>query len=570
MKSIEDIATRIVMEFYGGRVFKKYYQHKGVKKGLKITQSVLKIALRGFMAVSKLGNLNDYLSDVTAIGKNALESTELFICFDDLERKDSSFNLEDLIGYINSLVDEGVKVMIICNEDLLLKGNDDGYKNLKEKTIGITFDFFPAVDTTLRAIVESKYVSYPVYKDLLEAHFDLLQNVAKATEYNFRNVSYGLDVLQECYSRFEASSLAKDPDIGNIFQEQLANIVKFIITMAVEYKSSAFKYEDHFKLESASLTISQIVWGGNKDEDNPEGQSLVGKFIKKYKIQRGEYVFYETLFTFITARADLDTSAFVDEFKTKFHIDKGQIPPHYQALNKLGYGNDTQLSDTEYAAVTNEVISFALKGKYDPANYLSIMHYAERYDNVLGFDLDKLVTDLSIGLKIAVENIQGDFSMTYSQFEMSGETDSLSAFNQELYREGMKIINEQKEKNSGERAKAAVDLFFRDFKGYVKKRNEDNDFSYVVDNQPIFKDVGSDDFIKLLTTAPLDDLELQTRYLAVRYKNSDQVKEEIPMVKEVLAKLQARLKKEEASAKTRRSFILRKRLVEPCLKQLGE
>src|ERR1039457_1779605 len=131
LKSIEDIATKIVFDFYQSSYFKDYFYKK---KKLKVTQSVLKMGLKGFLKFSRLGNLNDYAIDIKKIGENALDINEIVICFDDLERKDSSLNIEDLTGYINSLVDEGIKVLIISNEDLLLKKGKQ-YKNLKEKII---------------------------------------------------------------------------------------------------------------------------------------------------------------------------------------------------------------------------------------------------------------------------------------------------------------------------------------------------------------------------------------------------------------------------------------------------
>lgn len=134
-----------MVDFFQSSTFKSYRKDKNVGKRLKITESVLKIGMRAFLGYYKLGSLNEYITDIRTIGKNVLDTSELIICFDDLERADSSLKPKDLWGYINSLSDEQVKVLIIANEDLLLKEGNE-YSDLKEKIIGRTVEYVPESD----------------------------------------------------------------------------------------------------------------------------------------------------------------------------------------------------------------------------------------------------------------------------------------------------------------------------------------------------------------------------------------------------------------------------------------
>jgi len=56
------------------------------------------------------------------------------LCLDDLERIDESFPMKEILGFINSLVENGAtKVIIITNEDAIPEASK--YKELKEKVI---------------------------------------------------------------------------------------------------------------------------------------------------------------------------------------------------------------------------------------------------------------------------------------------------------------------------------------------------------------------------------------------------------------------------------------------------
>jgi hypothetical protein len=102
LRSAEDIATKIVLDLFHAKVFNAYQK----KKRLAVSESVIKIVLRGFLNAKRLGNLKDYNADIKDIAENTLDAREMVVCIDDLERRHPSFHLEEVIGYLNSLVDE--------------------------------------------------------------------------------------------------------------------------------------------------------------------------------------------------------------------------------------------------------------------------------------------------------------------------------------------------------------------------------------------------------------------------------------------------------------------------------
>src|SRR5699024_285767 len=104
LKSVEEIQTEIFLSLY------PILKNKTVKLGASIGKALIK----GIMHLKNLGEYYDYVSDVEVDKGEWVNFTELVICFDDLERLSENLNIEEFIGYVNSLVEnENVKVLII-------------------------------------------------------------------------------------------------------------------------------------------------------------------------------------------------------------------------------------------------------------------------------------------------------------------------------------------------------------------------------------------------------------------------------------------------------------------------
>mgnify|MGYP001233791660 CR=1 FL=1 len=127
INSIADIQTEILMSIY------PILKNKNLKLGLNITKSLMK-------AILQFNNLGGEF-DIMPEEENGrwIDFNELVICFDDLERLSDKFSIEEVIGFINSLVENGnVKILIIANEN---KINKDNYIILKEKVVGNSIEF---------------------------------------------------------------------------------------------------------------------------------------------------------------------------------------------------------------------------------------------------------------------------------------------------------------------------------------------------------------------------------------------------------------------------------------------
>jgi len=528
LKSVEDIATKIVLDFYQSKYFQDYFKKTLTKKRLKITQSVLKIGLRGFLNFKRLGNVNDYLTDIKTIGENVLDTNELVICFDDLERKDSSLKIEDLTGYINSLVDEGIKVLIISNEDLLLK-DGEVYKSLKEKIIGITVEFIPSTKETLLNIIKLRYSTFPVYLNYLTENIDDLIKLSQATNNNFRHIIYALDSLHHCYSKIKNDIIDTNHEISEKVKLELKNISLLTLALAVEYKSSAIKYIDLKDYKEDYLFLHELFSSNQQNNIKTEEKEKTKLEIlfAKYDITKDQYHLYESIYNYVTAYDEFNIEPFKTEFKKKFNLEKGQVLPQYELINSLSYQNCFNLSDEEYREKTLALIDNAKNGQYAAVDYLSVMHYAERLNNILDLNLEEVKDSLIIGLRKFIQNLPTSNDLSFSQFEMSGRMGEISEVNKQLYKAGMVEIKLFQEKQTKDKIESIANLLTSDPAEFEKQYQADNNFRFHLAHYSFLNYINLEELFEKIKKANSQTIHFLRNFFKDRYESIDKLKDEL-------------------------------------------
>lgn len=538
LKSIEDIATKIVLEFYQSKLFKDYYKSRVGKKRLKITQSILRIGLRGFLNFYKLGDSKEYLTDIKKIGENVLDSNEIVICFDDLERKDSALNIEDLTGYINSLVDEGIKVILISNEDLLLK-NEEEYKNLKEKIIGITVEFVPDTKMTLSSIIKLRYAGFPSYNSFLLENLEILEKISIACKNNFRHITYALDALHTCYSILKKNILDSKHEISQTLNVELPNISLYTLALAAEYKASNLKYNNIEVYKNSFKSLHEIVFAPDNGKSAIiENKTDLDKFLEKYEMPIRDYHFFESIYNYVTGYQEFDSSQFAFEFIENYSLEKGQILPQYELLHSLNYDVCFNLTDDEYKERTLLLIEYANDGQFNAAEYLTVMHYAERLDNVLGLNLEEIRDKLIIGLKKSIKKANSDNRISFTQFEMTGGSDSISEDNKIIYKAGMNEIRQVRTNIKNKEIEGLSQLLVTNFPEFEQKYHQDANFRSELEYNPFLNYISSKKLFEFISTAKNEVLRFLKYFIHSRYKNTELLQREYPNLKQLTILMQ--------------------------------
>lgn len=512
LKSIEDIATKIVFDLYQSKLFNKYFKYRWFKRKLRITSSILKISLRGFLNFHRLGNTNDYLTDITELGSDVLDSSELVICFDDLERKDSSLNIEDLTGYINSLVDEGIKVLLISNDDLLQ--NEPTYKNFKEKIIGITIEFVPEIERTIKGITQDRYQPSELYQKFIDENWSQILILSNSAKNNFRHLIYALDNFHYCYSCIEKEIFQPKHEIADKMKEEMSNIFKLTMALSIEYKASTIKHTDYDTFDSNYQFAKSLL---TDDKEKNTTKSKYDIFVEKYNISKDEYHCYKNIYNYVTGYDEFDIYNFIEEFKKEFKLEQGNIPPHYEVFNSLSYRKCFLLTDEEYRAQTETLISYAQSGLFLPSEYLSIMHFAERFDNMLDLNLNHVKEILADGLKQSIKEKGNDYNFT--QFKYSGQFQEISNLTKELFELGITEFEVEHLQRENSKTQERLSLLINDTEEFRIKYYSEPSFKGYFTYTPIFNNISPIDFIEGIKRANSETIYFINYFIKETFQN---------------------------------------------------
>lgn len=132
-------------------------------------------------------------------------------CFDDLERLSKEVLLE-VLGYINSMVEnDGVKVVVLCNEkELLAKIGEDEekggeYKPYKEKLIRFTYQMSADIGKVLGSVIngrDGEFVQYVESKKSFIVYF-----YKKGECDNIRTLKFNIDIFEKMFKLMSSLEL---------------------------------------------------------------------------------------------------------------------------------------------------------------------------------------------------------------------------------------------------------------------------------------------------------------------------------------------------------------------------
>ena len=223
----------IVISLYGinetDEISKSIYLEKRFKP-IKTTNEiattgkvVAKTILKGLLG--KLGFDFDISNNDTKEIYESIDLSDTLLVFEDFER--SGIDIIEFLGYINNLVEkDGVKVLIVANENEILGDNDSNFEinelriggdkeepvddeeekrrktdikkyiKIKEKTIGDTFAFSCDLDGAVRCIIKD-FKNDKIEKILLnDSAFEETIGIVKANcNGNLRTFKYGLQKI---------------------------------------------------------------------------------------------------------------------------------------------------------------------------------------------------------------------------------------------------------------------------------------------------------------------------------------------------------------------------------------
>lgn len=383
VKSIEDIQKSLFLELYPMLKSKAAKISKGILKGIGKFFSV---------------DIDEIMQD-SSLGIKETGFENLLICIDDIDRKNTSLDLTEVYGYINDLVENhGAKIIMIANEDKLRKEqdtkNEDSYSVIREKVIGVTIPFQPNIDKAFDQIIDENYkINEPVYYNFLIKHKPEIVRAIIQADNNLRNLLFFLEhfkiVFMITTEYFDLSS-----DLDKYSEKCKTQLLKFTLPISIEYKIGMLTEENIKSMKDLYSNTLGFNWGllthQNEVRIKTYGELFLEKYFPDTQMERN---FFSSVFNYIIGNDGFTIEAIGRDISEYLRVTNNTVPEHQELINDLGYWNCITYSEEDYRKKTTQLLDFMKDGNIQLDQYVSVFHYASRFENVLGFDLDKLKND---------------------------------------------------------------------------------------------------------------------------------------------------------------------------------
>lgn len=480
LKSVEEIQAEIFLCLF------PFLKDAKIKLGATVGRAVVK----GILHLKGFGEYTKYVEEIDVKKSTLINFEELVICFDDIERISKNINIEEFIGYINSLVEnENVKVLIIANEGKITAEN---YSSLKEKVIGNSIEFIPDINVSYDSIITAKFSSSMKYKEFLDHNKKFILEIFVKKSANLRTLIFTLNYFQRVYSEIN-NQLFKDNNLKEKQSEILLNLLKFSIAICIEYKEGKITFKKRNKLDiptegnwGAFMEATSPYTNQTNKKDKVESEREL--FIEAYYTD-DKFYFYTSLYDYITGGTSLKYEKLIEELKRIYHIEENTIPPHYEIYNKLNYTSCFSLNNKDYLELTRKMLDYAYQGSYEITNYLSIFHFATRFGNPLNYNIDALEKRIIRGIEKGKKNYKYQDSLgfylnagSYPEYK-----DNISRIKEAILRLNDEILNETKTEEADE----LEQLCYSDFEAF-SQTILDHQKSFYTD--PIFSKFNPDEF----------------------------------------------------------------------------
>jgi hypothetical protein len=394
MKSIDDIQTDIMLSIYS------ILNNKYVKLVGGLAKGVIKL----FAKTNGVNEIYEAASKTKVDKSDWLDLSNLVLCFDDLERMSPNLKIDEFIGYVNNLVEnENVKVIIIANES---KITDPNFKILKEKVIGNTIEFQPDFFTSYINLIESNFKSFPVYHNFLKTEHDFVIINFKKGSTNLRILELALTFFHQAFSEL-TTNLPNNNILKEKESEILLMLLKFTLVITTEYQEGRINFKNREKLdETDPYEIMSLAYRTNKLNKEDVSKPYRINFTEKY-FENESFNYFKSIYEFITGGSLLIYDNLIAELNNLYHVYDNNISEEHRLYKELiDYDNIWKLSDEENKIKIKQLLAYVDKGVYDLPAYVTVFWCATRFNNPLGFNLQKLENRIIKGMKKASEHFK--------------------------------------------------------------------------------------------------------------------------------------------------------------------
>lgn len=245
---------------------------------------------------------------------------DVIIILDDLERVSEDIKTEDILGFVNDLIENyNFKVILISNQSKLKERDIDKVNQFKEKVVEKTIPFEIATFPIIKIIAKGYNSLLPLFLESKEikCYLDNRTNerVNNNQLSNLRIIRFALSQFAPIFKYF-----INEKEYNNIPQNTLKKLYviwRFTLAISIEYRLGHISLEKENDLENAGMhfRFAHLILEGKIKDDN--AKTFEDDFIERYYERFGlSYLYISEIYNYILKGGDLDFKS-IDEKVSK-------------------------------------------------------------------------------------------------------------------------------------------------------------------------------------------------------------------------------------------------------------
>ena len=324
---------------------------------------------------------------------------DAIIILDDLERLSKEIDVEDVLGFVNDLVENyNFKVILVSNQEHF----EDNALLFKEKVIDKTIPF--EIDTSsiiksiagkfhplLPAFIESEYVVRYINHNTPDQDQNKILS-------NLRTIRFAISQFYPFFDNY-TKDIDKFENIPSEVIKKLCVIWRFTLVISIEYRLGHISPDKSNDLENAGMRFifDRLVLDGDAPEKTE--QTYEEKFIKRYYDAFEEsYLFIPEIYNYILKGGVIDFAKVNEVVSKELGIWEEPMNEEWAFVSKF-FGRISHFSDVEAPSQFIRYLDLISKGYIEKlSDIINSANILFCYKDVIGLNTTQIENEIIKGI----------------------------------------------------------------------------------------------------------------------------------------------------------------------------
>ena len=425
INELENLIVRNWLDSFSNSVYSKIS---------KTTDLICKIwgaseKLNKFVDISKLV---DYHPGISLLPSNTV------IIIDDLERLSENIDLNEMLGFINNLIESRkLKVIIVANEDYLkqIQDNYEDHKEVfKEKVVEKTLRFQPNIKSIFESMVkecareDDNFVSFMIEENRINSILSIIPlNIEKKKTVlgicNLRTLKFAINHFYVTYKSILAFA-GNLPE--NITIEELYDYCwHYIVALSIEMKENYIDITNTRNLENYNylkngfsyLDLDEFHDSVDDEDKDKEKEKEIYKvsdsqYCQKFhdhylcQVKNRHYpISSPEMVKYIIGGNKIDYNKLIQNYSEQKAKITGRDNESDRIINQIG--NLRIMDNREATECIEELYNIVDKGEFSSINsFITAANYLNIFHNVIGKNISDIILRLKEGIDCWFERRQ--------------------------------------------------------------------------------------------------------------------------------------------------------------------